>query len=261
MICGDFHTHTTFCDGKNTPREMIEEAISRGMTHIGFSGHSPAPYKADFTMTDVDGYYNEIRALQEEYRGRIRVLCGIEADLYTPLDTTRFDYRIGSVHDVKCGEEYLTVDDTEAILTEGVNRLFGGDWYAFAEAYFGEVAKLACVSPNIIGHIDLLTKYNEDGHLFDDTHPRYVAAAKAAIDALLPLGVPFEINSGAISRGYRTTPYPAPHLLSYIGERGGTVILSGDAHSADGIGLQFEENRALAEKHGCRVVELPHGIE
>ncbi len=260
MIIGDFHLHTTFCDGKNSPREMVEEALARGMTHIGFSGHSPAPYATDFTMTDVDAYYDAIHALQEEYRGRITVLCGIEADLYTPVDVTRFDYRIGSVHDVKCGADYLTVDHSEAVLTAGVTRFFGGDWYAFAEAYFGETAKLARVSPDIIGHLDLLTKYNEDGHLFDDTHPRYVAAAKAAIDALLPLGVPFEINTGAISRGYRTTPYPAPHLLSYIGEQGGTVILSGDAHSAADIGLQFAESRVLAARCGCRVVDLPHGV-
>ncbi len=260
MIFGDFHTHTSFCDGKNTPREMVEEALSRGMTHIGFTGHSPAPYPTDFTLSDVDAYYNEIRGLQEEYRDRITVLCGIEADLYTPIDTTRFDYRIGSVHDVKCEEEYLTVDDSETILAAGVTRFFGGDWLALAEAYFAEVAKLPRVSPDIIGHLDLLTKYNEDGHLFDETHPRYVAAAQAAIDALLPLGVPFEINTGAISRGYRTTPYPAPHLLSYIGEQGGTVILSGDAHSVTGIGLRFDECRALAARCGCRVVDLPHGV-
>lgn len=260
MIRGDFHTHTTLCDGVNTPREMVEAALARGMTHIGFSGHSPIAYPTDYCLRDTEEYVRTVRALQEEYQGRITVLCGIEADLYTPIDLARYDYRIGSVHDVKCGEEYITVDHTEAILTEGVRRHFGGDWLAFAEAYYAEVATLARVSPDIIGHLDLVTKYNGDGHLFDDTHPRYVAAAHAAIDALLPLGVPFEINTGAISRGYRTTPYPAPHLLSYIGEKGGTVILSGDAHAADGLCLQFEECRALATAAGCRVVDLPHGV-
>lgn len=260
MIVGDFHVHTTLCDGENTPREMVEAALARGMTHLGFSGHSPTPYPADFCLRDVEGYYREIRALQEEYCGRITILCGIEADYYTPVDLARYDYRIGSVHDVKCGAEYLTVDDTEAILAAGVQRLFGGDWYALAEAYFKTVAALPALSPNVIGHLDLITKYNGDGHLFDESHPRYVAAAKAAIDALLPYDVPFEINTGAISRGYRNTPYPAPHLLSYIGERGGRVILSGDAHSADALRRGFEEARALAARCGCRIADLPKNV-
>ena len=27
----NLHTHTTFCDGKNTPEEMVQAAISLGM--------------------------------------------------------------------------------------------------------------------------------------------------------------------------------------------------------------------------------------
>ena len=40
MIKANFHTHTTYCDGKNTPEEMVQAAIALGMTAIGFSGHS-----------------------------------------------------------------------------------------------------------------------------------------------------------------------------------------------------------------------------
>ena len=32
MIKADFHTHTTFCDGKSTPREMVEAACRLGFT-------------------------------------------------------------------------------------------------------------------------------------------------------------------------------------------------------------------------------------
>ena len=44
MLHTDFHTHTTFCDGKSTPREMVEAAYRMGMTDFGVSGH------ADFSM-------------------------------------------------------------------------------------------------------------------------------------------------------------------------------------------------------------------
>ena len=30
----NLHTHTTFCDGKNTPEEMITWAIDKNFTHI-----------------------------------------------------------------------------------------------------------------------------------------------------------------------------------------------------------------------------------
>ena len=35
----NYHMHTTFCDGKNTPEEMVQEALARGFTTIGFSSH------------------------------------------------------------------------------------------------------------------------------------------------------------------------------------------------------------------------------
>ena len=39
MIPSNYHTHTCFCDGKNTPEEMVLEAIRLGCPEIGFSGH------------------------------------------------------------------------------------------------------------------------------------------------------------------------------------------------------------------------------
>ena len=260
MIRGDFHTHTTCCDGAHTPREMVEAALLRGMTHLGFSGHSPMAFFEDYTLENVERYRKEIRALQAEYRDRITIYCGIEKDLYSPMDTTDYDYIIGSVHYVIKDGEYLVLDLSKEHLCNGVARLFAGDWYALAEAYYAAVATLGQLQPAIIGHLDLITKYNEGGCLFDETHPRYVAAARAAIDALIPLGIPFEINTGAIFRGYRTAPYPAPHLLSYIAKQGGTAILSGDVHHKDGLELQFDACRALANTCGCPLVDLPKGL-
>ena len=41
MAFFNYHTHTTFCDGKSTPEEIVLEAIRLGMDTIGFSGHAP----------------------------------------------------------------------------------------------------------------------------------------------------------------------------------------------------------------------------
>ena len=62
----------------------------------------------------------------------------------------------------------------------------------------------------------------------------------------------FEINTGAISRGYRTAPYPAPFLLEAIRQKGGRVCITSDSHSADTIVHAFPHAAALAEAAGFR---------
>ena len=79
-----------------------------------------------------------------------------------------------------------------------------------------------------------------------------LTAAKAAVDALLPLGIPFEINTGAISRGLRTTPYPTEEILRVIRESGGKVTYSSDCHRADTIACGFEDAVALAKRCGFK---------
>ena len=72
-------------------------------------------------------------------------------------------------------------------------------------------------------------------------HPRYVKAWQDAADILLKTGKPFEINTGAVSRGYRTEPYPSAEIRAYIREHGGKMILSSDAHQKENIGFGFEK--------------------
>ena len=47
----NLHTHTTFCDGKDTPEELIEAAIAKGFDSIGFSGHSYMFYAPNHSMS------------------------------------------------------------------------------------------------------------------------------------------------------------------------------------------------------------------
>ena len=43
MIRSDLHMHTIYCDGVDTPEDMILTALEKGLTAIGFSGHSYVP--------------------------------------------------------------------------------------------------------------------------------------------------------------------------------------------------------------------------
>lgn len=243
----DLHTHTTYCDGKNTPEEMIETAIAKGLRRIGFSGHSPSPRGEDYAMKQekIADYIAEVRALAEKYRERIEVLCGIEQDVYSPPAPEGLDYIIGSVHYIRVKDGYITVDYSAEELRRGCLSYFDGDPYAMCEAFYAAYGELAKLKPDIVGHIDLITKFIEQDPLFDPHHPRYLAAAFGAVDALIPTGAYFEINTGALSRGYRTSPYPAEPILAYIRERGGKVLLTGDTHRAENLCYRFDEWRKL----------------
>lgn len=238
----DLHTHTTFSDGENTPEEMILGAIGKGLDMIGFSDHAYTSFDLQYCMSKdrLEDYRREILALKEKYRGKIKVLLGIEQDYYSDFPAVGYDYIIGSVHYLKAGNTYFPVDENAEILSENCRRFFGGDFYALAEAYFAAVADVVNrTKADIIGHFDLIRKYNRGGALFDENHPRYQRAAKAAIDKLLTYGVPFEINTGAMFRGCCNEPYPALNWVRYIKEQGGTLIYTGDAHCVEALCYGF----------------------
>ncbi len=237
----DLHMHTIWSDGTNTAEEMVQEAIRKGLETVGISDHSSGD-PCGMTLKQSVEYRAEIARLKEKYAGQIRVLCGLERDYFTD-DFADYDYTIGSVHWIPMPDgHHLPVDYMAEKLRKGAEKYFGGDFYALAEAYYAMVAKVVEVTKcDIIGHFDLITKFIEQDPAFDTNHPRYVKAWQQAADELLKTGKPFEVNTGAISRGYRTTPYPAKEIRDYIREHGGKLIMSSDAHAKENIAFRFDE--------------------
>ena len=258
MIRSDFHVHTFYCDGKDSPEDIVKEAIRLGMKRLGFSGHSYTAFDTEYCMS-LDGtqsYMAEINGLKKEYSGQIEILCGIERDYYSDVETEGFDYVIGSVHYVDVDGEFLPIDDSPEAFTNLIHRC-NDDPYDMAERYYALVADVVNkTNADIIGHFDLITKFNEGGKFFDEDNPRYVSACNDALDALLKTGKPFEINTGAISRGWRKTPYPSERILSYIASHNGSVILSSDSHDKATLMYKFAECEELARKFGLDVVEI-----
>jgi len=247
MSLKGYHCHTTYSDGKHSAEEMVQEAIRLGMTELGISDHSYTAFDESYCIPKarLAEYKAEIEGLKKAYAGQIKLLCGIEQDYYSDAPTTDYEYVIGSAHYVRKEGEYIPVDESAEVLQEAVTRLFGGDFYAFCEAYYetigGVAEKTGC---SIIGHFDLVSKFLERVPLFDPSHPRYIAAWQKAVDRLLPSGALFEINTGAMSRGYRTDPYPAADIRAYIAAHGGRFLLSDDAHSKENLCYAFEDYAA-----------------
>ena len=233
----DYHVHTNLTDGEGTPEEVVLSAIEKGLYTLGFSEHSYTFFDTRYCLpADYSAYREEISRLRMKYRDSIRILCGIEQDYFGHTPTCGFDYVIGSVHYVYKDGAYHPLDDDRETLKAIIDDHFGGDALSLAESYFASVGDVVKkTSCDIIGHLDLITKFDEPDPLFDASHPRYVKAWQTAVDALLPYGKPFEINYGAITRGWRKTPYPAPDIVAYIKDRGGRFIYSSDSHSPENV--------------------------
>ncbi|MBR4868521.1 MAG: histidinol-phosphatase [Clostridia bacterium] len=252
MISSNFHTHTNFVDGVHTPKQVVERAIAMGMTTLGFSEHCYTPLDPDCCLSKEQtvAYRQEIQALKESYGNQIQILCGIEMDYTSEDDITAYDYVIGSVHYLTVDGATYPVDFSAEKTLLCVNTAFGGDFDAYAEAYFALVGKVVeKTGANIIGHFDLITKYSEQGVGPDQSSPRYIAAWQKAMQNLAGKAS-LEINTGAMSRGCRTTPYPSLEQLRYWRALGGQVVLNSDSHHKDTLMYAFEQGVELARTAG-----------
>ncbi|MCR4719492.1 MAG: histidinol-phosphatase [Firmicutes bacterium] len=241
MYLCDLHIHTNYCDGADTPEEIVLEAIQKGMSRIGFSAHSYTYFDESYCIKKdkIQAYKDEISQLKEKYNDKIEILCGIEQDFYSNERADGYDYVIGSVHYLKTGDKFIPIDLSADCLTNAVRKYYNGDFYKIAEDYFSTVAKIK--NAQIIGHFDLITKFNEGFCLFDESDERYVNAYKNALDMLLKQDVIFEINTGAISRGFKNEPYPSRVILDYIRKNGGKTILSSDCHKKEALMINFDK--------------------
>ena len=244
MIYSDLHAHTTYCDGKNSPEEMVLSAIQKGLKEIGLCVHSYTFFDNSYCVSEdgVKAFQKEMAELKIKYADKIKVLCGVEQDVYSTFPTSGFDYVIGSVHYFKVGELYFDVDKSKDYLVKVVNECFDGDFYSAVENYFSAVKKVADINADIVGHFDLINKFNQDDCLFSTTEKRYVDAYTDAIERLTEKqGRVYELIVGAISRGYRKEPYPSLEMIKLIKERGGKLILSSDSHRKENLAVGFSE--------------------
>ena len=184
------HTHSTMCDGTDSLSEMAWAAYEAGAVSFGASGHSHTPIPEDegcVLPADMTVYREEVLRLREEFAGKMDVLLGIELDNCADVTAEGFDYWIGSVHRVRGDDgKSCTVDWSAELLARGCREQFEGNSLIMAEHYYDEVRRMAERKPTILGHVDLIAKFNGDGYFFDEEDPRYRAAALEALHAASP---------------------------------------------------------------------------
>jgi len=264
----NLHTHSTFCDGKDTPEENVLAAIKKGFKILGFSSHSLYPFWTECNMlvADFPKYCGEIKSLKEKYKNQIEIRLGFEADYIPGITFPRFDsynefqpdFLIGSVHFIFQKDGVFAVDDTPEKLFSALEKYYKGDEKLLVGDYFAaEREMLEKGDFTIIGHADLIRKFNEKHNFFDENAEWYKRELKTLAKAISKAGVVAEINTGAMSRGWTTKPYPSEYFLTLLHEENVPVTFSSDSHAAENLDFGFDLALSCAKKAGYTEIVVP----
>lgn len=253
MRATDYHVHTARCGhAGGATRDYVLRAISRGLDEIAITDHvplwflpgeDPEPGLA-MSRAELPGYVEEVLALREEFRGRIDVLLGIEADyaegheegLRALLAPYPWDVVLGSVHFVAGG----WIDAPGAAARherEGSANLWN--------EYYRLVARAASSGMyDVMTHLDLPKK-------FGNRRPAECAATEeAAVAAIRAADVAVEVSSAGLRKPVGEE-YPGPALLSKLVAAGVPIVLSSDGHAPAEVGWGLEQVVAAARAAGA----------
>ena len=246
----NLHTHTFRCNhASGKERDYIENAIAGGLTTLGFADHAPYPFpgghRSGFRMLceQMDDYVDTLLLLREEYKDRIDIKIGYEAEYYPAffddflaLITSRpVDYIIMGQHflDNEIGSIRPGRTTDEDILRRYVDQQIEG----LRTGLFTYVA-----------HPDSVD-FRGDEEIFDKHYGRLIEAAKEE-------GIPLEINLLGVRDG---RDYPHDRFFELCGKLGAEVCMGCDAHSPDVTAdvVSFEKAAAMAEKYGAKINLTP----
>lgn len=247
-----------FCDhAKGTLREMVEAAITAGMPIFGLSEHCPRYDEKDLFPSErelgfdvnklielFESYSKEASLLQEEYKDKIELLRGFEIEVVdesyyqrmTKLKTEgKFDYIVGSLHHLRG----RCIDGWPKLFYEIAHQCGGLE--PMAVEYYKEVQlMIEGLKPEVVGHIDLLSKFCDD----DDSlsTPKIQRQMRSTLESAKAAGSILDLNVYPFRKG-KKYPYPAPWIVKMALEIGVPFCFGDDSHSPDTVGVGIEEGR------------------
>lgn len=251
----DFHTHSNYSPDSNVTRvEMIEQAISIGITDLAFTDHVDldadmdlAPQNWDFDRNDSELTLN---ALRNDYKGRINLYHGLEIGIQPHLakenteivHSNRYDFVIASLHSVERRDLYHRKffemhSDKEAV------RIYYKELYESLINYDAF---------SVIGHLDLYLRYKPElkNVRFEDYYDIVESIYKLAIES----GKGIELNAGGHRYGIGHNN-PHERLLKLYKDMNGEVISIGsDAHTTQYLGHQYSQNIEILKNIGFKYI-------
>lgn len=255
----NLHSHTEYCDGRAQMRVFAAEAVARGMTHYGFSPHSPVPIESPCNMaaSKVADYLAEVKRLQQLYADTgTRFMAAMEIDYLGPdcgpandyFRQLPLDYRIGSVHFVPTRDGVqVDIDGNAERFTANMHRYFADDIRYVVERYYEHsISMVEAGGFDIIGHWDKVGMNASHYAPGIEDERWYEALCDQLIDAIAASGITVELNTKAYRDHHRF--FPCERHLSKIVARGVPVVVNSDAHVPALIDASRAEAFALLDK-------------
>jgi histidinol-phosphatase (PHP family) len=255
MIKANYHTHSTFCDGKDTIPVMVENAVTKGFDHLGFSAHAPLLKRMyDFLIREdeIPIYIKEIEEVQQKYH-EITLLKGLECD-FIPEENKPFqffkishklDFLIGGVHLVKPPhiEELWFIDGPDRqTFDDGLSLFFGGNIEKAVTQFWEQTFEMIeTESFDIIAHLDKVKMHNQR-RFFTEKENWYLKLVNHALELIQQKNLILEINSRGIYKGRCPDFYPSDYILQQAARKKIPCVISADAHKGDDLGQLYQES-------------------
>ena len=257
-VLRNYHTHTPRCHhAVGTELEYVQSALKAGFATLGFSDHTPWPYRSGFVshirmkLSEFDGYKKAVLDLREQYAGQLEILLGLECEAFPDYTEWLRDFKAAQLDYVLLGNHYDTSDER------------GGFYFGHATRpdqviRYGEctVAGMATGVYDCLVHPDL----------FLHTYPRFDAECRAVsrdlCQAARDLDIPLEFNLLGLSRveeeferGWQS--YPNPDFWQIAAETGCRAIIGFDAHRPEALeDLElYRQAREALDELGMEVLD------
>ena len=91
---------------------------------------------------------------------------------------------------------------------------------------------------DIVGHIDLIKKFNKDGRYFSEENPVYMKKVKETLELAKERDLLIEVNTAGIDKMVGDI-YPSRAILEMCYDLGMKLTLGSDAHAPEQVGRYF----------------------
>lgn len=256
----NFHTHTQFCDGKDTMEAISASASRQGFLHLGFTPHSPVCCQSPCNMhkDSVQPYLDEASRLKEMHEPDMRVYTSMEID-YLGCDfgphidyfqKLPLDYRLASVHFVPNQNGVLIdCDGSYKRFIANLREGFNGDLRYVVEKYFEQVLTMIETGGfDMLGHLDKIAQNASKADPGIEDCGWYEALIDDVISQTRYKGLIIEINTKYLNEKDRF--FPALRWWDKL-EGYDAVAVNSDAHYAEKITAGREEAFAKL-KNSCK---------
>lgn len=269
MQFANYHAHSHFSDGQESPESYLKNAIRQGLIAYGFSDHAPIPIPnfGAMQLDQLSDYLSAIDTLKEKYGERIQVYKSLEVD-YIPdiiniqsshIQTAALDYTIGAVHfiDKKEGGIPWGFEGSAENFDKGLQEVFNGNILNCVSRYYQLIREMVTdYCPNIVAHLDRIKKQNQDEQYFSEREQWYQSEVIKTLEVIRQSDVILEINTKGYYKGEIEDMYPSKWILDTAHEMGIPFIIGSDAHHPDDITKGFKYAVRLLRSMGVKTTKI-----